>query len=113
MVVVVVMVMIRVEMVSCVLFPLVLFQHCNNDNNNSKMRHPRCVYLNNRCRYQPVTQQCLKRCLIKDDGNYMFRTIAAIIRFPSESMVVVIYRIDMATSRWDMLRDTMGHVKGH
>ena len=43
----------------------------------------------------------------------MFRPIAAIIRFPSESMVVVLYRIGMATSRWDMLRDMMGHVKGH
>jgi len=50
--------------------------------------------LNIRCRYQSVTQQCLKRCLIKDDSYYMFRPIAAIIRFSSGSMVVVLYRID-------------------
>jgi hypothetical protein len=47
------------------------------------------VYINNRCRYQSITQQYLKRCLIKDDSNYMFRPIAAIISFSSESMVVV------------------------
>ena len=40
------------------------------------------------------------RCLIKDDSNYMFRPIAAIIRFSSESMVVVLYRIGMVMSRW-------------
>jgi len=45
--------------------------------------------MNNRCRYQSITQQYLKGCLIKDDNNYMFRPIAAIIRFSSESMVVV------------------------
>jgi len=38
--------------------------------------------------------------LIKDDSNYMFRPIAAIIRFSSESMVVVLYRIVMGMSRW-------------
>jgi len=64
------------------------------------MSHPRCVYMNNRCRYQSITQQYLKRCLIKDDSNYMFRPIAAIIRFSSESMMVVLYRIGMAMSRW-------------
>ena len=37
--------------------------------------------------------------LIKDD-NYMFRPIAAIIRFSSGSMVVVLYRIGMVMSRW-------------
>jgi len=52
---------------------------------NSKMSHPRCVYINNRRRYQSITQQYLKRCLIKDDSNYMFRPIAAIIRFSSEN----------------------------
>jgi len=67
---------------------------------NSKMSHPRCVYINNRCRYQSITQQYLKRCLIKDDSNYMFRPIEAIIRFSSESMVVVLYRIGMGMSRW-------------
>jgi len=36
---------------------------------------------NHRCRYQSITQQYLKRCLIKDDSNYMFWPIAAIIRF--------------------------------
>ena len=41
-----------------------------------------------------------KRCLIKDDSNYMFRPIAAIIRFSSESMVVVLYRVSMGMSRW-------------
>ena len=54
----------------------------------------------NRWRYQSITQQYLKRCLIKDDSNYMFRPIAAIIRFSSESMVVVLYRIGMDMSRW-------------
>jgi len=53
------------------------------------------VPVNNRCRYQSITQQYLKRCLIKDEVNYMFRPIAAIIRFSSESMVVVLYRIGM------------------
>jgi len=36
---------------------------------------------------------------MKDDSNYMFRPIAAIIRFSSESMVVL-YRIGMGMSRW-------------
>ena len=54
---------------------------------------------NNRCRYQSITQQNLKICLIKDDNNYMFRPIAAIIRFSSESMVVVLFRIGMVMSR--------------
>jgi len=40
-----------------------------------------------------------KRCLIKDDVNYMFRPNVAIIRFTSESMVVLLYRIDMDMSR--------------
>ena len=66
----------------------------------SKMSHPRCVYINNTCRYQWIIQQYLKRCLIKDDSNYMFRRIAAIIRFSSESMLVVLYRICMFMSRW-------------
>ena len=52
-----------------------------------------------RCRYQSITQQYLKRCLIKDDSNYMFRPIAAIVRFSSESMVVVLYRIGVVMSR--------------
>ena len=56
----------------------------------------------NRCRYQSITQQYLKRCLIKDASNYkyMFQPIAAIIRFSSESMLVVLYRIGMFMSRW-------------
>jgi len=54
----------------------------------------------NRCRYQSITQQFLKRCLIKDDNNYVFQPIAVIIRFPSESMVVVLYRIGMVMSQW-------------
>jgi hypothetical protein len=61
--------------------------------NTSKMNHPRCVYINNKCRYQSITQQYLKRRLVKDESNYMFRPIEAIIRFSSESMVVVLYRI--------------------
>jgi len=61
--------------------------------------YPNSMFLNNRCMYQSITQQYLKRCLIKDDNNYMFRPIAAIIRFSSESMVVVLYRIGMVTSR--------------
>jgi len=48
---------------------------------------------NNRCRYQSITQQYLKRSLIKNNSNYMFRPIVAIIRFSSESMVVVVFRI--------------------
>ena len=66
---------------------------------SSKMSHPCCVCINNRCRYQSITHY-LKICLIKDDSNYMFRPIAAIIRFSSESMVVVLYRIGMVMSRW-------------
>ena len=65
------------------------------------MSHHLCVCINNRCRYQSITQQYLKRCLIKDDNNCMFRPIAAIIRFSSESMVVVLYRIGMVMSRHD------------
>ena len=38
--------------------------------------------------------------LIKDEVNYMFRPNVAIIRFSSESMVVVLYRIGMCMSRW-------------
>ena len=64
------------------------------------MNHLRCVNINNRCRYQSITQQYLKGCLIKDDNNYMFQPIGAIIRFSSESMVVVLYRIGMVMSRW-------------
>ena len=56
--------------------------------------------LNNRCRYQSITQQHLNRCLIKDDNNHMFRPIVAIIRFSSESMVVVLYGSGMVMSRW-------------
>ena len=37
---------------------------------------------------------------MKDDNKYMFRPIAAIIRFSSESMLVVLYRIGMFMSRW-------------
>ena len=96
------------------------FQHFHN---NSKMSHPHSVYINNRCRYQSITQQYLKRCLIKDDNEYMFRPIAAIIRFSSKSMVVVLYRIGMFMSRWWdlnicgvccmlLLRDTGGGVGG-
>jgi len=57
---------------------------------------------NNRCGYQSITQQYLKkkRCLIKDDSNYMFRPNVAIIRLSSESIVVVLYRIGMGMSRW-------------
>jgi len=77
------------------------------------------IFLNNRCRYQSITQQYLKRCLIKYDSNYRFRPISAIIRFSSESIVVVIYRTVMGmTRRWDLstcgacymlfLRVTMG-----
>jgi len=67
---------------------------------NSKMSHPRCVYINNRCGCQSITQQYLKRCLIKDEVNYTFRPNVAIIRFSSESMVVLLYRIGMGMSRW-------------
>ena len=52
------------------------------------MSHSRCVYINNRCRYQSITQHFLKICLIKDDSNYMFRPIAANIRFSSETIPI-------------------------
>jgi len=66
-----------------------------------KMSHPRCVYINNRCGYQSITQQYLKKiCLIKDEVNYMFRPNVAIIRFTPESIVVLLYRIGMDMSRW-------------
>jgi len=56
-----------------------------------------------RCAYQSITQQYLKRYLIKDEVNYIFRPNVAIIRFSSESMVVVLYRIGMGMSRgWDL-----------
>ena len=58
------------------------------------------IGVNSRCRYQSITQQYLKSCLIKDDSNYMFQPIAAIVRFSSESMVVVLYRIGVVMSRW-------------
>jgi len=58
------------------------------------------MYINNRCGYQSITQQYLIRCLIKDEVNYMFRPNVAIIRFSSEIMVVVLYRIGMGMSRW-------------
>jgi len=32
---------------------------------NSKMSHPRCVYINNRCGYQSITQQYLKKMFNK------------------------------------------------
>jgi len=35
-----------------------------------------------------------------DEVNYMFRPNVAIIRFTSERMVVLLYRIGMDTSRW-------------
>ena len=38
--------------------------------------------------------------LIKYHNNDMFRPTAAIIRFSSESMVVMFYRIGMVMSRW-------------
>ena len=37
---------------------------------------------------------------MKDDNNYMSRPIVDIIRFSSESMVVVLYRIGMVMSQW-------------
>jgi len=43
-------------------------------------RHHFLITINNRCGYQSITQQYLKRCLIKVDSNYMFRPIADIIR---------------------------------
>ena len=58
------------------------------------------IKMGNRCRYQSITQRYLKRCLIEDDNNYMFRPMAAIIRFSSVSMMVVLYRIGMVMSRW-------------
>ena len=65
------------------------------------MNHPRCVYINNMCGYQSLTQQYLKKiCLIKDEVNYMFRPNVVIIRFSSDSMMIVLYRIGMGMSRW-------------
>jgi len=58
------------------------------------------VRLNSTCWYQSITQQYLKRCSINNVKNYMFRPNVSIIRFPSESMLVVIYRIGMVMSRW-------------
>jgi len=68
----------------------------------SRSRHAaETVSIINRCGYQSITQQYLKkRCLIKDDSNYMFRPNVAVIRFSSESMVVVLYMIGMGMSRW-------------
>jgi len=44
--------------------------------------------------------KCTQRCLIKAEINYRFRPNVAIIRFSSESIVVVLYRIGMGMSRW-------------
>ena len=52
-----------------------------------------CISVNN-------TTISKKRCLIKDDSNYMFRPIAAIIMFSFESMVVVLYMIGIVMSWW-------------
>ena len=41
-----------------------------------------------------------KKSLIKDEVNNVFRPNVAIIRFTSESMVVVLYMIGMGMSRW-------------
>ena len=41
-----------------------------------------------------------KRLIEDDNYMYMFRPIAAIIRFSSESMVIMFYRIVMVMSRW-------------
>ena len=71
-----------------------------HNGHNSEMSHPRCVYINNRCGYQSITQQYLKSCLIKAGSNYMFRPIVAIIRFSSESMVVMLYGTGIGMSRW-------------
>jgi len=57
-------------------------------------------WLNNRCVYQSITPRYLKRCLIKDELNYMFRPNVAIIRFTSESIMILLYRIGMDMSRW-------------
>jgi len=80
----------------CEMMNILVFKE-RNCVHDSKMSHPHCVYINNRCSYQSITQQYLKRCLIKDDSNYMFRPIVAIIRFSSESMVVVLYRWKTST----------------
>jgi len=58
------------------------------------------VRLNSRCRCQSIAQQYLKRWSIKDANNYIFRSIAAIIRHSYESMAVVIYRIGIVMSQW-------------
>ena len=56
-----------------------------------KALHATFNFFLNKCKYQSITQQYLKRCLIKDANNhmYIFRPIAATIRFSSESMEVV------------------------
>ena len=45
-----------------------------------KLSHPCFVYINNRCGYQSITQQYLKKCSIQDEVNYMFRPNVAIIK---------------------------------
>jgi len=78
----------------------------NPTENEISLKVKICTYttillcINNRCRYQSITQQYLKWCLIKDDSNYMFRPNVAIIIFSSQSTLVVIYRIGMGMSRW-------------
>ena len=68
---------------------------------NSKMSHPRYVYINSRCSYQSITQQYQKSCLIKDDSNYVFRPIAAIITYSSVSVLVVLCMVGMVM--WSVL----------
>jgi len=46
------------------------------------------------------------------DSNYMFRPVAAIIRFSSESMVVVLYRISVVieiSSSWHKHTNPIKH----
>ena len=62
----------------------------------------------NRCRYQTITQQYPKKCLIKGDSNYIFRSIAAIIRFSSESMVVVFYSTTIILSDENLMMAAIG-----
>ena len=74
------------------------------------------MYINNRCRCQSVTQQYLKRCLIKNANNYMcmFRPVAAIVRFSFETMVVVLIGLVWLYHEGEISTSVMfAIVKGH
>jgi len=65
---------------------------------NFKLSHPRCVYINNRCGGQSITQQYLK-VFNNDKSKLHVSAYVAIIRFTFESIVVFLYRVGVHLNR--------------